>query len=141
MYILVMIDTFQAIKLYLLTLPVYLLVDGFWLTVIAKNFYAKHLGYLMAPNPNWIAAGIFYLGYVIGIVIFAVSPALRESSFGKALLLGALFGAFCYATYDLTNLATIKNWPWFITVIDIIWGATVTMIAAGGGYLLGKRFL
>lgn len=131
----------EFIKLYFLTLPMYLLVDGLWLTVIAKNFYAKHLGYLMSPNPNWVAAGIFYLGYVIGIVIFAVSPALRESSFGKALLLGALFGAFCYATYDLTNLATVKNWPWFITVIDIFWGATVTMIAAGAGYLLGKRFL
>ncbi len=136
-----MLNTLEFIKLYFLTLPVYLLVDGFWLTVVAKNFYAKHLGYLISPNPNWIAAGIFYLGYVIGIVIFAVSPALRESSFGKALLLGALFGAFCYATYDLTNLATVKNWPWFITVIDIIWGATVTMIAAGAGYLLGKRFL
>ena len=136
-----MLNTVQFIKLYLLTLPVFLIVDGFWLTVIAKNFYAKHLGYLMAPKPNWTAAGIFYLGYVIGVVIFAVSPALRESSFGKALVLGTLFGAFCYATYDLTNLATIKNWPWFITVIDIVWGATVTMIAAGGGYLLGKRFL
>ena len=136
-----MLNTLEFIKLYFLTLPVYLLVDGFWLTVVAKNFYAKHLGYLMSPNPNWIAAGIFYLGYVIGIVIFAVSPALRESSFGKALLLGALFGAFCYATYDLTNLATVKNWPWFITVIDIVWGATVTMITAGAGYLLGKRFL
>ena len=131
----------EFIKLYFLTLPVYLLVDGFWLTVVAKSFYAKHLGYLMAPNPNWIAAGIFYLGYVIGIVLFAVSPALHDSSLGKALILGALFGAFCYATYDLTNLATVKNWPWFITVIDIIWGATVTMIAAGAGYLLGKRFL
>lgn len=136
-----MLNTLEFIKLYFLTLPVYLLVDGFWLTVVAKNFYAKHLGYLMSPNPNWIAAGIFYLGYVIGIVIFAVSPALRESSLGKALLLGALFGAFCYATYDLTNLATVKNWPWFITVIDIVWGATVTMITAGAGYLLGKRFL
>ena len=136
-----MLSTMQLIKLYFLALPVYLLVDGLWLTVIAKNFYAKHLGYLMAPNPNWFAAGIFYLGYVIGIVIFAISPALRESSFGKSLLLGALFGAFCYATYDLTNLATVKNWPWFITVIDIIWGATVTMIVAGAGYLLGKRFL
>ena len=124
-----------------MTLPVYLLVDGFWLTVVAKSFYAKHLGYLMATKPNWAAAAIFYLGYVIGVLIFAVSPALRDSSLGKALLLGALFGVFCYATYDLTNLATIKNWPWFITIIDIVWGATVTMIVAGAGYLLGKRFL
>lgn len=124
-----------------MALPVYLLVDGFWLTVIAKSFYAKHLGYLMAPKPNWTAAIIFYLGYVIGIVVFAITPALRDSSLGKALLLGALFGVFCYATYDLTNLATVKNWPWFITVIDIVWGATVTMIVAGAGYLLGKKFL
>ena len=136
-----MLNTLQLIKLYFMALPVYLLVDGFWLTVIAKNFYAKHLGYLMAPKPNWTAAIIFYLGYVIGIVIFAITPALRDSSLGKALLLGAMFGVFCYATYDLTNLATVKNWPWFITIIDIIWGATVTMIVAGAGYLLGKKFL
>ena len=136
-----MLNTLQFLKLYFLTLPVYLLVDGFWLTVVAKSFYAKHLGYLMSAKPNWLAAGIFYLGYVIGVIIFAISPAMRESSLGKALLLGALFGVFCYATYDLTNLATVKNWPWFITVIDIVWGATVTMIVAGAGYLLGKRFL
>jgi len=136
-----MLNTLQFLKLYFLTLPVYLLVDGFWLTVVAKSFYAKHLGYLMSPKPNWFAAGIFYLGYVFGIIIFAISPAMRENSFGKALLLGALFGMFCYATYDLTNLATVKNWPWFITVIDIVWGATVTMIVAGAGFLLGKRFL
>jgi uncharacterized membrane protein len=136
-----MLNLLQFIKLYLLTLPVYLLVDGFWLTVVAKSFYAKHLGYLMSPKPNWIAAGIFYLGYVIGVIIFAVSPAMRENSLERALLLGALFGVFCYATYDLTNLATIKDWPWYITVIDIVWGGTVTMIVAGAGYLLGKRFL
>jgi len=139
MNILSMIDTLQAIKLYFLTLPVYLLVDGFWLTVIAKYFYAKHLGYLMAPNSNWVAAGIFYLGYVIGIVIFAVSPALRDSSLGKAALLGALFGFFCYSTYDLTNLATVKNFPWFVAVIDILWGTSVTTIAAVIVFLIGKR--
>jgi len=136
-----MLNIFQFTKLYFLTLPVYLLVDGLWLTVIAKNFYAKHLGYLMSSKPNWFAAGIFYLGYVVGVLIFAVSPALRDSSLGKALVLGALFGLFCYATYDLTNLATIRDWPWFIAVIDIVWGALVSLIVAGAGYLLGKRFL
>lgn len=136
-----MLTIIESIKLYFLTLPVYLLIDGFWLTVIAKNFYGKHLGYLMAPKPNWIAAFIFYFGYVVGIVIFAVSPAFLANSLGKALLLGALFGAFCYATYDLTNLATIKDWPWFITVIDIVWGTLVTMISAGAGYLLAKAIL
>jgi uncharacterized membrane protein len=136
-----MLNIFQLVKLYFLTLPVYLLVDGLWLTVIAKNFYAKHLGYLMTPRPNWFAAGIFYLGYVIGLIIFAITPALRDSSLGKALTLGALFGMFCYATYDLTNLATIRDWPWFIAVIDIVWGALVSLIVAGAGYLLGKRFL
>ncbi len=136
-----MLNTFQLIKLYFLTLPVYLLVDGFWLMVIAKSFYAKHLGYLMSPKPNLFAAGLFYLGYVIGILIFAIIPSLKEGSLNKALLLGALFGVFCYATYDLTNWATVKEWPWFIAVIDIVWGSIVTMIVAGAGYLLGKRFL
>jgi len=129
------------IKLYLLTLPVYLIIDGLWLTVIAKSFYAKHLGYLMTPKPNLVAAGVFYLGYVVGILIFAVSPALRDNSFGKALILGGLFGMFCYATYDLTNLATVKSWPWFIAVIDILWGITVSLIVAGAGFLIGKKIL
>lgn len=141
MYSRIMLNTFQFVKLYFYTLPIFLAIDGFWLAVIAKNFYGKHLGFFMAPKPNWLSAGIFYLGYVIGILIFAVNPALRESSLGKAVLLGALFGMFCYATYDLTNLATIKNWPWFITVIDIIWGSFVTALVAIAGYLIGRRMI
>lgn len=136
-----MLNTLQFIKLYLLTLPVYLLVDGLWLTVIAKSFYAKHLGYLMTPKPNWFAAGLFYLGYVVGVIIFAVSPALQENSLTKALVLGGLFGMFCYATYDLTNLATVKDWPWFIAVIDILWGTLVSLIVAGAGFYIGKKIL
>lgn len=136
-----MLNTLQFIKLYLLTLPVYLLVDGLWLTIIAKSFYAKHLGYLMTPKPNWFAAGLFYLGYVVGVIIFAVSPAIQENSLTKALVLGGLFGMFCYATYDLTNLATIKDWPWFIAVIDILWGTLVSLIVAGAGFYIGKKIL
>lgn len=136
-----MLNTLQFVKLYLLTLPVYLLVDGLWLTVIAKSFYAKHLGYLMTPKPNWFAAGLFYLGYVVGVIIFAVSPALQENSLTKALVLGGLFGMFCYATYDLTNLATIKDWPWFIAVIDIVWGTLVSLVVAGAGFYIAKKIL
>ncbi|HSV94858.1 MAG TPA: DUF2177 family protein [Spirochaetia bacterium] len=136
-----MLNTLQFAKLYLLTLPVFLLIDGLWLTVIAKNFYAKYLGYLMTPSPNWFAASIFYFGYVIGIIIFAVSPALQENSLTKALVLGGLFGMFCYATYDLTNLATIKDWPWFVAVIDIVWGTLVSLIVAGAGFYIGKKII
>lgn len=134
-----MLSLLQYLKVYLLSLPAYLLIDGLWLTVIAKGFYGKYLGFLMTDKPNWVAAAIFYLGYMVGVIIFAVSPALRENSLGKAVFLGALFGLFCYATYDLTNLATVKNFPWFVAAIDILWGSLVTAIAATVAFLIGKR--
>ena len=136
-----MLNLLQFIKIYLLSLPAYLLIDGLWLTVVAKSFYAKYLGHLMADKPNWYAAAIFYLGYMIGVILFAVSPALRENSIGKAVIWGALFGLFCYATYDLTNLATVKNFPWFVAVIDILWGAFVTGVAATIAFLIGRKLI
>jgi uncharacterized membrane protein len=131
----------EYFKTYLITVPVFFGIDLVWLTLIAKNFYAKHLGYLMSPTPNWVAAGIFYLLNIVGIVIFVVTPGLRDNSLGKTALLGALFGLMTYATYDLTNLATIKNWPLIVTVVDIIWGMVLTSSVSVISFLLVKRFL
>lgn len=110
------------IKLFLVAFLVFLVIDLVWLGLIAKNFYRKHLGFLMSDNVNWTAAIIFYLIFVAGIVLFVVSPALKAESLGHALLYGALFGFVTYATYDLTNLATLDKWPLKITIIDLIWG-------------------
>lgn len=122
------------IKQYFVALLTFLAIDGLWLTVVAKNFYAKHLGYLMAKTPNLAAAGIFYLIYILGIVVLVLSPALQKGSLATAVLTGALFGLCGYATYDLTNLATIKDWPLLVTVVDLIWGTFLSGAVAGISY-------
>jgi len=113
------------IKLYFIALPVFLAIDMIWLGLIAKNFYAKQIGFLMKSNINWLAAIIFYLLFIVGLVLFVITPAMQKNSWLQVLLLGALFGLITYATYDLTNLATIKDWPVLVTIIDLIWGMTV----------------
>lgn len=99
------------LKLYALTLAVFLAVDLLWLGVLARSFYQTHLGPLLSPVVNWPAALVFYLLYVVGILVFAVLPGLAKDSLAVADGWGALFGFFTYATYDLTNLATLKDWP------------------------------
>lgn len=119
-------------KLYLIALPVFLAIDLVWLTVVSKNFYAKQLGYLLAKNPNLLAALIFYLLFIAGLIVFVITPALDKRLWTHALLAGAFFGLVTYATYDLTNLATIRDWPLIITVVDLVWGmvlsATVSIV-------------
>jgi uncharacterized membrane protein len=114
------------VKLYLIALPVFLIIDTVWLTLVAKNFYAKHIGYLMAKNPNLIAAIIFYFIFIAGLIVFVITPALDKKMWTDALLMGAFFGLVTYATYDLTNLATLKDWPFIVTTIDLIWGMALS---------------
>lgn len=124
------------IKQFFVALGSFLVVDGLWLTLIAKNFYAKHLGYLMAKNPNLLAAGLFYLIYVFAMVVLVVSPGLEKGSFWSTVLSGALFGLCCYATYDLTNLATVQNWPLIVTIVDLIWGTFLSAAIAAISFLI-----
>ena len=109
-------------------------IDMLWLGVIAKSMYANAMGSLMSPSPNWWAAAAFYLLFPLGLLIFAVLPQ-ADSPVWKAALMGALFGFFAYATYDLTNLAVIKDWPVGLTFIDLAWGTMVSGIAATAGKL------
>jgi uncharacterized membrane protein len=118
------------IKLYFITLPVFLAVDMLWLGFIAKNMYTKYLGFLMKPDVNWGAALLFYLLYILGLVVFVITPALEKQSWVQALLMGALFGLIAYATYDLTNLATVKDWPIIVTVIDLCWGMVLSGVVS-----------
>lgn len=111
------------IKLYLLTVPIFFLVDMIWLGIVARNFYQKNLSFILSPEVNWIAAISFYLIYIIGIIIFAVVPALEKDSLAAAIIWGALFGFFTYATYELTNLALIRQWPLKVVLVDIAWGS------------------
>jgi uncharacterized membrane protein len=122
--------------LYLATTVVLVLIDGVWLGVIAKDFYRSRIGHLMALEVNWWAAAAFYLIYPAGVVIFANNPALAGGAWSMALLYGALFGFFAYATYDLTNLATLRNWSVSLTALDMAWGALVTGVSAAAGVLV-----
>lgn len=120
-----------SLKTFVAVLVPMLILDGIWLAVVAKSFYAKHLGSLMSPNPVWVAAVLFYLLYAAGIAYFIVAPAVSGSiAWHTVLMRGALFGLVAYATYDLTNHATMLNWPTVITAADMAWGATITGVTS-----------
>jgi len=126
------------LKLYLVTLAAFFAVDMVWLGLVANSFYKKHLGYIMAPTVNWFAAIIFYLLFIFGILVFVVLPGVKEDSLQNTLLRAALFGLITYATYDLTNLATINQWPLIVTVIDLIWGMVLSTIVSITGFYVAK---
>ena len=129
------------LKLYVLTVPVFFVIDIVWLGVIAKGFYRRNLSFVLSTDVNWIAAITFYLIYIAGIIFFAVRPALASNTLRDAALLGSRFGFFTYATYDLTNMATIKGWPLKIVVIDILWGTCLCLLVASLSFLIAKRLL
>ena len=126
------------IKLYFATLAIFFAVDMIWLGFVARGFYKKYLGYLMAPEVNWYAALIFYALFIVAVLFFVVVPGLKEDGLGLMLLKAAFFGFITYATYDLTNLATVRDWPLLVTVVDIIWGTVLTTVVSLGGYFAGK---
>lgn len=107
---------------YITTIIVFLAIDSFWIGTVAADFYNDKIGHLLAEEFDLKAAAVFYLFYIAGIVYFAVRPGMTERSVKRALINGGLYGFFCYATYDLTNLATLRDWPVDMVVIDIIWG-------------------
>ena len=115
-----------------------LIIDAIWLGVVAKAMYANAMGSLMSPSPNLWAAAAFYLLFPLGLLIFAVLPQ-ENSPVYKAALMGALFGFFAYSTYDLTNLAVIRDWPLGLTFVDMAWGTMVSAIAATAGKLALDR--
>lgn len=126
-------------KLYVIALPVFFIIDMVWLALVAKNFYQGQIGFLMKPNINWWAAIIFYLLFIAGLIIFVIAPAFSKQSWSHALLFGALFGLITYATYDLTNLATLKDWPLLVTVVDLIWGSVLAASVSVVTYLLATK--
>lgn len=124
---------------YFATLVVFLVIDLLWLGVIARDFYRDALGPRL--EVDLAVAFAFYALYVSGIVIFAVAPGDRSGRPLQAGLTGALFGFYCYATYDLTNLATLKDWPAIIAIVDIPWGTVLTGLSAYGGALILRAAL
>ena len=122
------------------TLVTMVAIDLLWLGVIAKPMYQQGIGHLMAEKPNLTAAVIFYLLYPVGIVLFAIAPDAANASWLKTFATAALFGFFAYATYDLTNLATLKGWPISLAAVDMAWGSLVTGVSALAGKLAYDRF-
>ena len=118
---------------YATVLVVMLVLDLLWLGVLAKPLYQAAIGHLMAPQPSWPAALLFYVVFALGLTLFGVWPQADAPGLLRTLLMGALFGFFAYATYDLTNLATLRNWPIGITLIDMAWGSTVSGFSAAAG--------
>ncbi len=127
------------LKCYCIALPIFLAMDMVWLGLVAKNFYAKHIGFLMKSNVNWVAAVVFYLFFIAGLVVFVVTPAMDKHSWMRALLFGGLFGLITYATYDLTNLATLKDWPLSLSVVDMIWGTVLAGSVSAVTYLIAVK--
>jgi uncharacterized membrane protein len=132
----------RYILLYLSTTVIFFAIDMIWLGWLAKDFYWEKLdGILTKGEVNWAAAGVFYALYIGGIIYFGTSAGFREETWKAALMNGALFGFFCYATYDLTNMALIKNWPLQVVVVDILWGTFLTGSTALLSFIIGKNWL
>jgi len=131
----------MKLKLYLITLIAFLGIDSLWLGLVAPSFYRSQIGHIMTESPNLLAAGLFYLLFIYGMVVFIVEPGVREQTLTQAVLRGALFGLVTYATYDLTNLATLEGWPVLVTVVDLIWGTALSALVTWVSVWAGKRFI
>lgn len=125
---------------FVITFIVFMGIDLIWLGFVAKNIYSKYLGYLMAPKVNWLAALVFYVIFIIGVLYFVIAPSLVDRDFSQLLIRAMLFGFITYATYDLTNLATVRDWPITITIIDLIWGTTLSTSVSVISYLIITNF-
>jgi uncharacterized membrane protein len=131
----------MRLKLYFITLIAFLGIDSFWLGLVAPSFYRSQIGHLMADNPNLLAAGIFYLLFVYGLLMFVVEPGIRNESLWNAVMTGALFGLITYATYDLTSFATLENWSLLVTVVDMAWGTILCSLVTLVSVSVGKRLI
>lgn len=129
------------IKLYLITLFLFLVIDFLWLCLIAKNLYKEQIGFLLSESPRWGAVILFYCIYAFGLMFFVISPAIRVENYLTALTYGALFGFICYAAYDLTNLATLRGWPVKLVIYDLIWGAFISGVTSLATFWIGSHWV
>lgn len=127
------------LKLFLIALPLFIAMDFTWLAFIARGYYRSQIGMLLKDDVNFVAAGIFYIIYICGLVTFVLLPALEKKSWHAALFFGAFFGFVAYSTYDLTNLAVKKNWPLSVTIVDIAWGMIVAGVVSVATYWIFGR--
>ena len=131
----------KLILQFLISFSVFLTIDLLWLGVVARKLYVHYMGHLLRTPPNWPVAFLFYALFVVGIMIFAIMPAIEQKNVAHAFKMGALFGFFTYMTFDLTSWAVLKDWPAGIVWIDILWGTTLSMMVAGISCFLILKFL
>lgn len=127
------------LKLFLIALPVFFAIDMVWLGLVARGFYRQQIGSLLRSDVNWVAAMIFYLLFIAGMVVFVIGPAVDAGSWSQALVRGAFFGLVTYATYDLTNLSTLRDWPVLVTVVDLAWGMVLAASVSSITYAIAVR--
>jgi len=129
------------IQTYLVSLVLFLALDAVWLLFIAKDFYQKNIGSIMRAEPNLYAAGLFYLIFLAGLVTFVTNPALLKESWTHALFFGMFFGLVTYATFDLTSLALLKDFPVKVVIVDLLWGMFIGGAVATGAYCIVTNFI
>jgi uncharacterized membrane protein len=129
----------MRLKLFAIALPVFFAIDLLWLGVVASDFYAAQIGGLMKADVNWVAAVLFYLIFIGGMVYFVIAPAREKGSARHALTVGAAYGFITYATFDLTALALLKDWPLLITVVDLAWGTVLSASVSTITFAIAKR--
>ena len=128
----------MTILIFFIAFMIFFVIDILWLGLFAKKMYQSQIGFILAKKPNWYAAIVFYILYIVFLLIFAVMPALDKGSLTDSMLYGALYGFITYATYDLTNLATLDKWPLKVTIIDIIWGTFLGFSVSTLTFLIGS---
>ena len=131
----------RIVAVYLAVAVPFLLIDMVWLKVMGERMYRPVLGDILRPDPNLWPAALFYLIYPLGLIGFAVMPAYHDESSVRALVAGRMFGRFTYATYDLTNQATLRNWTTMLTLTDVLWGSVLAACCSYSGYLVADRLL
>jgi uncharacterized membrane protein len=129
------------LKLYLVALPIFFILDLAWIGFVARNFYQSQIGFLLKPAVNWPAAILFYLLFIAGIIVFVVTPAIEKQSWIQAVAFGAFFGLVTYATYDLTNLAMTKDWPLAVTIVDLAWGSILSASVSVTTYAIAMKWI
>lgn len=128
------------VKLYLTALIIFLVLDMFWLGLVAKNFYQQQLNFLLKAKANLLVALIFYFIFIFGLVVFVIAPGVVKKSVSDVIMYGALFGLVAYSTYDLSNLSAIKNWPFMVTIVDLLWGTMASSLVALLTCLVALKF-
>ena len=126
------------IKVFLIAIIIFLILDFIWLGLVAKNLYQNEIGTLLKTKFNFVAAFIFYIIFIIALTIFVIIPAINNNSLKEVILLGAIFGLVTYATYDLTNFATLEGFTIKIVIIDLLWGTTLGTLTSTLTYLIYK---